>query len=52
VLEGDAVRGCNIVDQLPGNLTVDAALNAGTYTTDSLASAHQAALARVQSLRR
>jgi hypothetical protein len=52
VLEGEAIRGCNIVDQLPGNLTIDAALNAGTYTTESLASAHQAALARVQSLRR
>jgi hypothetical protein len=52
VLEGEAIRGCNIVDQLPGNLTVDAALNAGTYSTESLASAHQAALARVQSLRR
>ena len=52
VLEGEAVRGCNIVDQLPGDLTVDAALNPGTYSTASLAAAHQAALARVQSLRR
>lgn len=52
VLENEAVRGCNIVDQLPGNLTVDAALNAGTYSTEGLAAAHQAALARVQSLRR
>jgi hypothetical protein len=52
VLDGEAIRGCNIVDQLPGNLTMDAALNAGTYSTESLASAHQAALARVQSLRR
>ena len=52
VLEGEAIRGCNIVDQLPGNLTVDAALNAGTYSTESLASARQAALGRVQSLRR
>ena len=52
VLEGETVRGCNIVDQLPGNLTVDATLNAGTYSTESLAAAHDAALARVQSLRR
>jgi hypothetical protein len=52
VLQGEAVRGCNIVDQLPGNLTIDAALKAGTYSTENLASAHRAALARVQSLRR
>ncbi len=52
VLEGEAIRGCNIVDQLPGDLTVDAALNAGTYSTENLASAHGAALARIQSLRR
>lgn len=52
VLEGDAVRGCNIVDQAPGNLTVDAALKAGTYSTESLAKAHQAAMSRVASLRR
>ena len=52
VLNGESIRGCNIVDQLPGSLTIDAALNAGTYSTASLAGAHQAALARVQSLRR
>ncbi len=52
VIQGESVRGCNIVDQLPGNLTVDAALNPGTYSSESLAAAHEAALARVQSLRR
>jgi hypothetical protein len=52
VLEGEQVRGCNIVDQLPGNLTMDAALNPGTYSTETLASAHRAAVAQIQSLRR
>ena len=46
-----AIRSCNIVDQVPGDLTIDASLKAGTYSTEKLAQAHQAALARVASLR-
>lgn len=46
-----AIRSCNIVDEVPGNLIIDATLNAGTYSTEGLAQAHRAALARVQSLR-
>jgi hypothetical protein len=48
---GPRIRTCNIVDEAPGNLTIDATLNAGTFSTDNLAQAHRAALARVDSLR-
>lgn len=52
VLQEESVRGCNIVDRLPGNLTVDASLNPGTYTTEGLAAAHDAVLRRVETYRR
>jgi hypothetical protein len=45
------IRNCNIVDEVPGGLIVDATLKAGTFSTETLAQAHRAALARVQSLR-
>jgi hypothetical protein len=45
------IRSCNIVDEAPGGLIVDATLKAGSFSTESLAQAHRAALARVQSLR-
>ncbi len=45
------IRSCNIVDEVPGDLIIDATLKAGTFSTQSLAQAHRAALARVQSLR-
>ncbi|MEM9140024.1 MAG: hypothetical protein AAGB15_09345, partial [Pseudomonadota bacterium] len=32
VLEDDAIRGCNMVDQLPGNVAFDVTLKSGNYT--------------------
>lgn len=51
VLEKKAVVGCNLVDQIPGNVTVDVTLNPGTYTSASLAEARQVALGRIENWR-
>lgn len=51
VLENQAIQGCNIVDQIDGNITIDITLNAGDYTSSSLDQARRAALARLASWR-
>ncbi|MEM7058686.1 MAG: hypothetical protein AAF557_13935 [Pseudomonadota bacterium] len=51
VLKESKVQGCNLVDQLPGNVAFDATLKAGTYTTDGLRAAREAAAAKVNSYR-
>ena len=51
VLEGDRIGGCNIVDEMPGNVAFDAALRPGTYTTKGLQAAHNAATQKVRSMR-
>lgn len=51
VLQEQQVAGCNLVDQVAGNVTIDITLNAGTYTSDSLAEARRAALATVENWR-
>lgn len=47
----DRVRGCEIVDELPGGVGVRAPLRALPQSADALAAAHGAAMARVQPLR-
>lgn len=51
VLKENQVQGCNLVDQLPGNIAFDATLKAGTYTTAGLRAARNAAVAKVNSYR-
>ncbi|MEM9140992.1 MAG: hypothetical protein AAGB15_14290, partial [Pseudomonadota bacterium] len=51
VLEDDAIRGCNMVDQLPGNVAFDVTLKSGNYTVAALSSARDAAAARISALR-
>ncbi len=49
VLKEKTVQGCNLIDKLPGGMTIDVTLNAGTYTTADLAGARNAALKRIGS---
>ena len=51
LLAENAVRGCNIVDELPGGIAIDAPLRPGTYSTESLAAAHAAAIGAVNAIR-
>lgn len=51
VLDQGNVRGCNMVDQLPGNVAFDVTLKAGNYTVASLRSARDTAAARITALR-
>lgn len=51
ILQEQQVAGCNLVDQVAGNVTMDITLNAGAYTSDSLAEARRAALATVENWR-
>ncbi len=46
-LQETKIQGCNLIDTLPGGLTVDVTLNAGTYTTADLAGARAAALRQI-----
>jgi hypothetical protein len=52
LLAQDGIRGCNLVDELPGGVAIDAPLLAGTYSTESLAAAHAAVIGAVNTLRR
>lgn len=52
VLEGDKIRGCNIVDSLKGDVTFDVTLNPGDYSSVDLSSAHRTAVSKLESLRR
>ncbi|MEO1490967.1 MAG: hypothetical protein AAFV19_02300 [Pseudomonadota bacterium] len=47
-LQERKIQGCNLIDTLPGDLTVDVTLNPGTYTTADLAGARSAALRQIQ----
>lgn len=51
VLQENQVQGCNLVDQLPGNVAYDATLKAGNYTTAGLSAARDAAAAKVNGYR-
>lgn len=51
VLKNGEVQGCNLVDQLQGNLAFDATLKAGKYTVEGLRTAREAAIAKVNTLR-
>jgi len=51
VLRDRAIAGCNMVDDLPGGMAIDASLKSGTYTTASLRAALDAAIAAVSSMR-
>lgn len=48
-LQDKKVEGCKLIDTLPGGLTIDVTLNAGTYTTADLAGARNAALQQINS---
>lgn len=52
VVADDRIRGCEIVDELPGGVGMRAPLRAVPQSTEALATAHRAALARVSALRR
>ena len=52
VFEQKAIKGCDLVDELPGGIAIDAPLKAGTYSSESLAAAHAAAVRAVNSVRR
>lgn len=52
VLRDQAVEGCNLVEQLAGNLAFDASLKAGTYSTASLREALNVAAGHIRNLRR
>ena len=49
--KGEAIEGCNLVDQLPGGLAVDASLKSGRYTTKGLREALDAAIGQVNAMR-
>lgn len=51
VLENGEVQGCNLVDQLDGNVAFDATLKAGNYTVEGLRTARETAIAKVNGLR-
>jgi hypothetical protein len=51
VVANGQVRGCEIVDELPGGIGLRAPLKALPQSSAALAAAHQAALAKVRSLR-
>ncbi len=52
VFEQKAIAGCDLVDELPGGIAIDAPLKAGTYSTETLAAAHAAVVRAVDSVRR
>ena len=49
--EGQAIKGCNLVDQLQGGLAIDASLKSGRYTTEGLRGALDTAVGRINGLR-
>ncbi|HET7408668.1 MAG TPA: hypothetical protein VFJ13_00575, partial [Paracoccaceae bacterium] len=51
VIAGEQIRGCEIVDELPGGVGLRAPLKALPQSSAALAAAHQAALAQVRPLR-
>jgi hypothetical protein len=51
-LMGEQIRGCEIVDELPGGVGLRVPLTALPQSSAALAAAHQAALAKVRELRR
>jgi len=51
VLGDKAIKGCNLVDLLPGGMVIDVGLNSGQYTTAGLRAALNAATAAVDSMR-
>ena len=51
VLKDGEVQGCNLVDQLDGNVAFDATLKAGKYTVEGLRTARETAIAKVNALR-
>ncbi|MEM7189623.1 MAG: hypothetical protein AAF439_08425 [Pseudomonadota bacterium] len=51
VLKDKAVERCNLIDQLSGNLAIDANLKAGSYSTAGLRAALDIATAKVNGLR-
>ena len=50
-LEGDKVAGCNLVDRLEGGLAMDASLRSGTYSTEALRGALDAATTHINAMR-
>lgn len=52
IFEQKAIKGCDLVDELPGGIAIDAPLKAGTYSSESLAAAHAAAVRAVNAVRR
>ena len=46
------VRGCNIVDRGRGNYVVDAILNQGEYSTNSIERAWRSAMAQIDARRK
>ncbi|MEM0987612.1 MAG: hypothetical protein AAGK00_01940 [Pseudomonadota bacterium] len=51
VLRGQEILGCNLVDDYGPDITFDATLAAGEYTTAGLLAAHSAAVARLDALK-
>lgn len=49
--KGQAIEGCNLVDQLPGGMAVDVGLKSGRYTTKGLREALDTAIGRVDAMR-
>jgi hypothetical protein len=48
VLQEKQIRGCNLIDEIAGNLVIDVTLNAGNYSTADLSGARTAALNKVR----
>lgn len=52
ILADGGVRGCSILDELPGGVAINVPLSAGPDSTQKLAAAHAAAVGAVNAVRR
>ena len=50
-LDGDKVAGCSLIDSIGGGVVMDASLRSGTYSTEVLRGALDAATARITAMR-